>query len=72
MDFWKQVSPNIDNDFNFEAVLKNCFRYNELPRQNKLDAPHARTNEQIEAPIYDKERYHPQDSIKYTMFPSSD
>lgn len=71
LDFWKQVSPNIENDYNFEAFLKNCFRYNELPRKNKLNPPNM-SNSQREAPIYDKERYLPRDSIKYTMFPSSD
>ena len=71
LDFWRQISPNIDNDYNFESLLKNCFRYNELPRKNKLNPPTS-SSQQHQTPIYDNERYHPQDSIKYTMFPSSD
>lgn len=71
IDFWKQLSPHIDSDLVFEGILKNSFRFNELPRKNKLEAP-SPSFQQNNLPVYDNERTHPTDSIKYTIYPNSD
>lgn len=31
LDYWEFISPTIDNDNNFESLLRSAFRYNELP-----------------------------------------
>jgi Ca2+-binding EF-hand superfamily protein len=71
LEFWEHISPSVDSDSYFESFFRNCFRFNELPRKNKLDYP-ENTNNLTQTPIYDKERVHPTDSIKYTMFPGCD
>jgi Ca2+-binding EF-hand superfamily protein len=73
LEFFEQISPSIDTDGNFDNFLKNCFKFNELPRKNKLDLPsNLNMRDTANPPIYDKERFHPSESIKYTMFPGSD
>lgn len=61
----------IDNDHIFEEILKNCFRYNELPRRNKLETPNV-SHKDKQSPIYDEERHHPKQSMKYTLYPGAD
>lgn len=69
LEFWEQISPAIQNDFSFDSLIRTCFRFNELPRKNKLEAPEA--GKSAMSPIYDKERFHPTESIMYTIFPDS-
>lgn len=71
LEFWEHISPSIEQDASFEALLRNCFRFNELPRKNKLEVP-SYVKDPHQTPIYDKERFHPTDSIRYTIFPGSD
>lgn len=69
LEFWEHISPAIHSDATFESLVKSCFRFNELPRKNKLETPeYAKVSM---SPIYDKERYHPTESMQYTMFPGS-
>jgi Ca2+-binding EF-hand superfamily protein len=57
LEFWEHISPAIQTDAVFESLVKHCFRFNELPRKNKLETPeHGKV---AVSPIYDKERYHP-------------
>lgn len=69
LEFWEHISPAIDSEATFESLVKSCFRFNELPRKNKLEIPEY--GKVVMSPIYDKERYHPSDSMQYTMFPGS-
>lgn len=71
LEFWEHLSPSIEQDVSFETLLRNCFRFNELPRKNKLEVP-TYVKDPHQTPIYDKERFHPTDSIRYTIFPGSD
>lgn len=71
LEFWTLISPVVETSGEFESLLKNCFRFNELPRQNKLAPPGSRGGP-TQSAIYDQERYHPADSIKYTVCPGSD
>ena len=69
LEFWEHISPAIQSDATFESLVRNCFRFNELPRKNKLETPDY--DKVAMSPIYDKERYHPNESMQYTMFPGS-
>ena len=71
LEFWEHVSPAVDSDVSFESLLRACFRFNELPRKNKLEVPNY-SKDPHQTPIYDKERFHPTESIRYTIFPGSD
>lgn len=69
LEFWEHLSPAVHSDAAFESLVRHCFRFNELPRKNKLETPDY--NKATQAAIYDKERYHPNESMQYTMFPGS-
>lgn len=69
LEFWEHISPAVQNDLSFDSLIRNCFRFNELPRKNKLEAPEYGNASM--SPIYDKERFHPTESIQYTIFPDS-
>ena len=65
------ISSAIESDFNFEAFMGNCFRYNEIPRAS--NTRNSQLGQSVmSTPIYDKEREHPSQSMKYTLFPGSD
>lgn len=38
LDFWSYLSPAILKDGDFETFVRNCFRYNELPKNPNLSA----------------------------------
>lgn len=69
--FWRSVSPLVEVESHFEQILKHCFRFNELPRVNKLQRP-SETSDLHSTPIYDKQRSHPSQSMKYTLYPGAD
>lgn len=72
LEFWEHLSPSVQTDAEFETLLRNCFRYNELPRKNKLEVPSPGSkNAYNSGPIYDSERIHPSDSLRYTIFPGT-
>lgn len=65
------ISTAVESDYQFESLMHNCFRYNEIPRLNSVSGTQFSRSE-AQTPIYDKERQHPSQSIKYTLFPGSD
>jgi len=57
------ISTSIESDYNFESFIQNCFRYNEIVR---MSAQHSHAESTQSTPIYDRERQHPSQSMKYT------
>lgn len=39
LEFWEHISPSVPTDAAFDSLLQQCFRFNELPRKNKLGVP---------------------------------
>jgi len=59
------ISTSIESDYQFETLVNNCFRYNEIARA--ISVHNMSTAQSVTTtPIYDKERQHPSESMKYT------